>query len=39
MTEHELVAEIRHASTHKNIPNYKLVKKCLKYLIVFLFEM
>jgi hypothetical protein len=39
MSEHEIVAEIRHASTHKNMPNFKSVKKCLKYLIVFLFEM
>ena len=39
MIEHEFVSEVRHAATHKVIPHYKTVKKCLKYLIVFLFEM
>jgi hypothetical protein len=38
MSEHEVIAEIRHASTHKGMPNHKIVVKCLKYLLVFLFE-
>jgi len=38
MAEHESLSEIRHALTHKVIPDQFIIKKSLEYIIVFLFE-
>jgi hypothetical protein len=38
MEEHEAISEIRHAATHKVLPDPLIVKKSLEYILVFLFE-
>lgn len=38
MTEHQPISEIRHALTHKFIPDQFIISKSLEYLIVFIFE-
>ena len=38
MEEHEAIAEVRHAITHKILPNIYVVQKCLDYLIIYIFE-
>ena len=38
MNEHEVISEVRHALTHKILPDQNLVQTCLEYLIIFLFE-
>ena len=38
MEEHETISEIRHAVTHKVLPDDYVVQKCLEYIIVYIFE-
>ena len=38
MDEHEAISEVRHAITHKVLPDKYVVSKCLDYLIIFLFD-
>lgn len=38
MKEHDFIAEIRHALTHKQLPSVLLVQRTLAYLIGFIYE-